>query len=66
MSTQSVGCVVGPGDTTLDEIELFVVPTVVGGGKPFCAPDRRLDLTLEEHRVFPSSGWMYVRYSVSR
>ena len=50
----------------IDEIELFVVPTMVGGGKSFYAPDRRLDLTLEEHRAFPASGWMYLRYSVSR
>jgi dihydrofolate reductase len=50
----------------IDELTPFVVPTVVGGGKPFYPPGRRLDLTLVEHRVFPASGWAYLRYTVSR
>ena len=45
----------------IDEFRLFVVPVVVGGGKPFFPPGERLDLRLVEHRVF-ASGAVFLRY----
>jgi dihydrofolate reductase len=45
----------------IDEFRLFVVPVVVGGGKPFFAPGRKLTLRLLEQRTFPS-GTVYLRY----
>ncbi|PYE20173.1 dihydrofolate reductase [Williamsia limnetica] len=50
----------------IDVIDPFVVPTMLGGGKPFYPPGHQLSLTLDEHRILPVSGWMYLRYSVSR
>lgn len=44
----------------VDEFQLFVVPRVVGGGKP-CLPRRRLDLELLESRSF-ASGVVFLRY----
>jgi dihydrofolate reductase len=49
----------------VDEFNLFVVPTVVGGGKPVFPPGRRLDLTLVEHRT-TASGWTMLRYRRAR
>jgi dihydrofolate reductase len=49
----------------IDELNPYVVPAVVGGGKPFLPPGHRFDLTLVEHRIFPS-GWAYLRYRVNR
>ncbi|MCF7551036.1 dihydrofolate reductase family protein [Pseudonocardia sp. WMMC193] len=50
----------------IDEIVPFVVPTVVGGGKPFLPPGRAFALSLVEHRVFAASGWTMLRYRVTR
>jgi dihydrofolate reductase len=45
----------------VDEVQLFVWPVVVGGGKPFL-PDRvRLQLELLDERRF-GSGVVYLRY----
>jgi dihydrofolate reductase len=45
----------------IDEFRLFVLPVVVGGGKPFFSARKKLELRLAEHRAFPS-GTMYLRY----
>lgn len=45
----------------IDEFHLYVMPVVVGGGKPFFSSHRRLRLRLAEHRSFPS-GAMNLRY----
>jgi dihydrofolate reductase len=45
----------------IDEFRLFVLPVVVGGGKPFFPARKKLELRLAEHRAFPS-GTMYLRY----
>jgi dihydrofolate reductase len=46
----------------VDEIGLYVVPVVVGGGKP-ALPDARLGLTLREERRFPG-GTVFLRYGL--
>lgn len=45
----------------IDEYELFVHPTVVGGGSPFFGGTERFDLELIETRVFGDSV-VYLRY----
>jgi dihydrofolate reductase len=45
----------------IDEFRLYVMPVVVGGGKPYFAEGRKLRLRLAEHRAF-ASGTMYLRY----
>jgi dihydrofolate reductase len=45
----------------IDEFRLFVVPVVLGGGKPYFPPGRRLDLRLVEERKF-TSGTVFLRY----
>ena len=44
----------------VDEVQLFVVPVVVGGGKR-ALPELRLDLTLADERRF-CNGTVYLRY----
>lgn len=51
---------------SIDQFELIVVPTILGGGKPYFPADHHLDLVLEEQKHFPSTGWMYLRYTVVR
>jgi dihydrofolate reductase len=45
----------------VDEFRLYVMPVVVGGGKPFFAARKKLRLRLAEHRAF-ASGAVYLRY----
>ena len=45
----------------IDEFRLYVMPVVVGGGKPFFAARKKLRLRLAEHRVL-ASGTVYLRY----
>jgi dihydrofolate reductase len=45
----------------VDEIQLFVVPVVVGGGKAWLPRRLRLDLELLESRAF-ASGVVFLRY----
>jgi dihydrofolate reductase len=45
----------------IDGFRLYVLPVVVGGGKPFFAARKKLELRLVEHRAFPS-GTVYLRY----
>lgn len=45
----------------IDEFRLYVMPVVVGGGKPFFAARKQLHLRLIEHRAF-ASGTMCLRY----
>jgi dihydrofolate reductase len=45
----------------VDELHLFVVPVVVGGGKPWLPEDVRLDLQLLDTRRF-AEGTVYLRY----
>ena len=45
----------------IDELQLFLVPVVVGAGKPSLPVDGKLGLELVEQRRFPA-GTMYLRY----
>lgn len=47
----------------VDELTLFVVPKVVGGGTRFLPDGLDLDLSLEEERRF-GSGTVFLRYAV--
>jgi len=47
----------------VDEIQLFMVPTIVGGGNRWLPEDLRLDLELLDERRF-ASGFVHVRYRV--
>jgi len=47
----------------VDEIQLFLVPVLVGGGKPALPPGVRLDLDLLGERRF-RGGTIYLRYAV--
>lgn len=43
----------------VDEFELFVVPVVIGAGKPFFPPDVHIDLELVETRDFGGTTYMH-------
>jgi riboflavin biosynthesis pyrimidine reductase len=45
----------------VDECNLFVVPIVVGGGKPSLPANVRLELELLDERRF-GNGMVYLRY----
>lgn len=47
----------------VDEIQLFVLPVIVGGGKQFFPDGLRLDLELVEEQAF-RNGVVAVRYAV--
>ena len=49
----------------VDELALFVVPVVIGGGTRYLAEGVELDVTLVELRRFVS-GTVFLRYSVSQ
>jgi dihydrofolate reductase len=46
----------------VDEVRLFLVPVLVGGGKPALPDDVRLELALDDVRRF-DNGTVYVSYS---
>lgn len=48
----------------VDELQVFVVPVVVGGGTAYLPEDLRLTLALVAERRF-ASGVVYLRYSVA-
>jgi dihydrofolate reductase len=48
----------------VDELHLFLVPVVVGGGKPALPSNTRLDLELLDERRF-ASGVIHVHYRVN-
>ncbi len=45
----------------VDELQLFVVPVIVGGGKAWLPSEVRLDLDLVDSRSF-ASGFVFLRY----
>lgn len=45
----------------IDEFRINVVPVILGGGKPFFPPGKRVDLELVEERRF-ASGTVHLRY----
>ncbi|WP_062389733.1 dihydrofolate reductase family protein [Demequina iriomotensis] len=47
----------------VDEVQLAVVPAIIGGGTPALPAGLRLDLELLEHRAFPR-GTVLLRYRV--
>lgn len=47
----------------VNEVQLFVNPVIVGGGKPALPDDIRLDLELLDERRF-GNGTVYLRYRV--
>jgi dihydrofolate reductase len=46
----------------IDEFRLFVMPTAIGGGKPYFPIGAKLNLNLVEQRAF-TSGAVYLRYT---
>jgi dihydrofolate reductase len=49
----------------VDELQLFVVPVIIGGGTAWLPDGIRLDLQLvDEHRF--SGGFVYLRYRISQ
>ena len=50
----------------VDQVDPYLLPTVLGGGTPFYPAGHRWDLSLAESRVFRASGWTYLRYTVER
>jgi len=46
----------------VDEIHLFIAPTIIGGGKPSLPDDLKLRLELIEERRFRASSFVYLRY----
>ena len=49
----------------IDECQLFLVPILVGGGKPALPKQVRLELTLLEERRF-GNGMVFLRYQVGQ
>lgn len=49
----------------VDEINLFIVPIIVGGGKPALPDDVRLKLQLVDERRFERSGVVHLRYATA-
>ncbi len=49
----------------VDELELYVLPVVVGGGTPFLPAGLQLDLSLVEEQQL-GSGAVFLRYAVRR
>jgi dihydrofolate reductase len=47
----------------VDEIHLFLVPVVVGAGKPALSINSRTPLQLRDHRSF-NNGTIYLRYEI--
>jgi dihydrofolate reductase len=45
----------------IDELELFVVPIVIGGGTPYFPPDVHIDLELVESRTFDATVYLHYR-----
>lgn len=45
----------------VDRFEFFIVPVIIGGGLKALPSGARLNLRLDEHRIF-SNGLVYVRY----
>lgn len=48
----------------VDELALYVVPLVLGGGKPWLPAGAPLELELQESRAF-ASGYVFSRYRVA-
>ena len=48
----------------VDEIHLFIVPVIKGGGVPVLPKDRNIKLELLEERRF-GAGWIYLRYGTN-
>ncbi len=49
----------------VDELSVFVLPVILGGGTAFLPAGVRLDLTLLEERRF-GSGTVFLRYAIRR
>jgi dihydrofolate reductase len=49
----------------VDECYLYLVPVIVGGGKPGLPAGVQQSLTLKEHRSF-DNGWVFLRYACAR
>ena len=50
----------------VDGLEVAIIPVVLGGGLPLIAtPGPRLRLQLREHRVYKTTGTLFVQYDVT-
>lgn len=51
----------------VDDLEVAVIPIVLGGGLPLVAPGAtRVPLALTSHRVYPTTGTVLLTYRVER
>lgn len=51
----------------VDGVDVAIVPVLLGEGVPFLAtPTNRAKLKLSEHRLYQTSGIMFLQYEVSR
>ena len=55
------------GAGLVDEIEVAIIPILLGGGIPLLpTPAPRMSLTLRKHRLYPTTGTLFVEYDVKR
>ncbi len=54
------------GAGVVDEYHVFVLPVVIGAGKPALTTQGQIDLELIDHRRFTTSGTTYQRYRIQR
>jgi dihydrofolate reductase len=51
----------------VDGVDVAIVPVLLGGGIPLLpAPGPRLALELRTHRLYPTSGTLFLEYDVRR
>ena len=50
----------------VDSVEVAIIPTLLGGGAPLLPhPSSRTQLKLSEHKVYPKTGIMTLKYEVA-
>lgn len=52
------------GLNLVDEVQVAVIPVLLGSGVPLLAPGVRAELSLYAHRLYPKTGTMMLEYRV--